>query len=286
MEALANRLRESLAIRSKNFAPELYCAYPRKTKAVSVTGSSCGLKCSHCGGHYLKGMMPLDEAVSYPLEADSLLISGGCDLSGKVPISQHLEKLAQLKSGKKFNVHVGLVGLEEINAIAQLADKVSFDFIGDDETIREVLGLNRTVEDYVECYRKLRQACSVVPHICIGLRGGVISGEYKAMELLKSLGVEALTFIVFTPTPGTRFADRKPPDIKAVLEVLIKARQDFPKVPIGLGCMRPGARYRAQLDPLAVQAGINSIVNPVPEAVRMAQSLELTVVKREECCVF
>lgn len=286
MEALENQLREGFAIRRKNFIPEIYCAYPRKTRAVSVTGVECGLNCSHCGGHYLKGMMPLEAALTQNLDAASFLISGGCDRSGKVPVAQHIEEIRQLKQKKRLNLHVGLVAPEDIAAIQEVADKVSFDFIGDNETIEEVLGLQQTVEDYAACYRNLRKECSVIPHICIGLRGGQISGEYQAMRILKALGVEKLTFIVFTPTPGTRFAAKKPPDISEVLKVLVKAREEFPKAELSLGCMRPGGSYRAKLDPLAIRAGINSIVNPVPEAVRVAQQLGLSVVKREECCVF
>lgn len=286
MEALENNLREGWQIRRKNFADEIFCAYPRKTRAVSVTGTQCDLHCSHCGGHYLKGMTPLTEVGIREHDASSLLISGGCDFSGKVPVAQHIKKLAELKQNKRFNLHVGLVSTKDIAAIAEVADKVSFDFIGDNETIQEVLGLNQSVEEYAACYRNLRQSCSVIPHICIGLRGGRISGEYRALELLKEIGVEGLTFIVFTPTPGTQFAAKQPPEIHEVLDVLLKARKEFPTVPLSLGCMRPGGRYRAMLDPLAVRMGINSIVNPVPEAVRMAEHLGLSVVKREECCVF
>ncbi|MEN6413394.1 MAG: hypothetical protein ABFC84_11670 [Veillonellales bacterium] len=286
MEPLAKRFQAGWKIRSENFSPEIYCAYPRKTKAVSVTGSKCELHCSHCGGHYLKGMTPLADALAGEDNAASYLISGGCDRFGKVPVAQHIEKIKQLKHDKQLNLHVGLVDQEDIAAIAQVADKVSFDFIGDNETVHEVLGLNRSVEDYVACYRNLRKQCSVIPHICIGLRGGQISGEYKAMELLKDMGVEGLTFIVFMPTPGTNFAAKQPPDIGAVLDILLKARKEFPNVHLGLGCMRPGGSYRAELDSLAVRAGINSIVNPVPEAVRVAEYLGLSVVKREECCVF
>lgn len=286
MEFLEHRLKESWQIRKENFAPEIYCTYPRKTKAVSVTGHRCSLNCSHCGGHYLQHMIPLHDVVTRDLDAASYLISGGCDPSGKVPIAQHVGLLKQLSMHKRLNLHVGLVDPEDIEVISQVADKVSFDFIADSETIREVLGLTKTADDYIACYRNLRAQCSVIPHICIGLRGGKISGEYRALDLLQKIGAERLTFIVFTPTPGTQFADRQPPEIHDVLAVLLEARKKFPGVPLSLGCMRPGGSYRRQLDPLAVRIGINCIVNPVPEAVRVAQTLGLAVVNREECCVF
>jgi uncharacterized radical SAM superfamily protein len=219
------------------------------------------------------------------LRGKSCLISGGCTAEGKVPLINNADKLAALKNGRRFNFHVGLIDGDEIERIAALADAVSFDFIGDDETIRDVLGLKKTVKDYVACYRQLRQHCRVMPHICIGLHGGSIKGEYKAMELLKAEGADSLTFIIFTPTKGTRFSGCKPPDIEAVFKLLAHARQLFADIPLHLGCMRPGGRYRNDIDQRAVRLGINTIVNPTPAAVRLAKELGLTILCTEECCV-
>jgi uncharacterized radical SAM superfamily protein len=64
-----------------------------------------------------------------------------------------LTKLAALKGRHRYNFHVGLVSEEEIKALAPLADVVSFDFVGDDATIRETLKLHKQVADYVNCYQ-------------------------------------------------------------------------------------------------------------------------------------
>ncbi len=262
-------------------------AYPVQTQAISVTGTDCNLNCAHCGGHYLKSMKPLaDVKTERDIRGKSCLISGGCTADGKVPIIDHADKLAAVKNGRRLNFHVGLIDAVEIERIASIADAVSFDFIGDDTTIHEVLGLSKTVEDYVACYRQLRQHCRrVMPHICIGLHGGTIKGEYKAMELLKTEGADGLTFIIFTPTRGTRFFECKPPDLASVIEVLTYARQAFDRIPIHLGCMRPGGRYRNDIDTWAVRLGVNTIVNPTPDAVRLAQNLGLKILRTEECCV-
>jgi hypothetical protein len=50
--------------------------------------------------------------------------------------------------------------------------------------------------------------------------------------------------------------------------------------------MRPKGRYRAELDLLAVRAGLDRIAVPTPGAVREATSLGLRPVWSEECCVF
>jgi uncharacterized radical SAM superfamily protein len=286
METLDLLAQEGWRIRQKNFQSNIKFSYPNETKAVSVTGGTCGLNCAHCGGHYLKGMKALQDIPEGDgLTARSLLISGGCTAEGKVPIVEHIAQIAAMKQKMKYNVHVGLVDEEDIQQIAKVADKVSFDFIGDDATIKEVLGIDRTVSDYVACYQKLRKSCSVIPHVCIGLHGGEIRGEYQAIRHLKALGVDGITFIVFTPTKGTRFADCKPPPIEDVLNILVSARRELPALPIHLGCMRPGGTYRQELDLWAVRLGINGIVNPVSGAVRLAQNLGLVIERREECCV-
>lgn len=261
-------------------------AYPNQTKSVSVTAAQCEQDCAHCGGHYLKHMLPISamEASS----AASFLISGGCEAGGKVPIAEHvaeLKELKQLKQGRRYNLHVGLIEKEEIAKIAEIADCVSFDFVGDDETIREVFGIERTVQDYIHCYQALRQQVNVMPHICIGLHGGEIKGEYRAIELLQELGVDGLTFIIFTPTRGTRYAECSPPKIGEAVALLEKARKTFPSIPIHLGCMRPGGRYRSEIDQWAVKIGLDTIVNPAPKAVEMAKELGKSIRRSEECCV-
>ena len=286
MESVTQTLQACWRMREACFAPVIRFSYPNSTKPVSVTGRVCELQCAHCGGHYLQHMLTLDEAERISDETvSSFLVSGGCTADGKVPLQAHLERLASLKRGRKYNFHVGLLDEAEIAAVATLADKVSFDFVGDDATIREVFGLDKTVGDYAQCYERLKQRCAVAPHVCIGLHGGEIKGEYQAIDHLKKLGADSVTFIVFVPTPGTRFAHCQPPKAEEAADVLAYARRTLGCVPIQLGCMRPGGSYRRQLDVLAVKAGVNGIVNPTAEAEAVAKSLGLAVERHKECCV-
>jgi uncharacterized radical SAM superfamily protein len=202
-----------------------------------------------------------------------------------VPVMEHLEQVRTLRQGRIMNWHVGLIGEKEAQAIAPYVDVVSFDLVGDDETIREVYGLDATVEDYIATYELLRSYATVVPHITVGLRGGRLSGEYRALEILGEVGLDGLTFIVLIPTPGTRFAACDPPAPEQVAELLVDARLRFPSVPIHLGCMRPRGAYRDRLDPLAVEAGVNVIVSPAKAATARAGDLGLMVDKGSECCV-
>jgi len=250
---------------------------------LSLTGRECALNCAHCGGHYLRRMRPIWEAE--PDASSSCLISGGCDPSGRVPVLAHAEAVRAWRQGRRMNWHVGFCSEEEIAAIAPLVDVVSFDFVGDDATIREVYGLERTVQDYVDTYRLLRRHARTLPHVTIGLRGGVLGHELPALERLQELGVDGLVLLVFIPTPGTRYADRRPPSPEAAAELLAEARLRFPDVPLYLGCMRPKGIHRDRLDELAVRAGVDVIVSPSRRALQVAAELGLETRTMRECCV-
>ncbi len=270
-------------IRTKHFSPQIGFARPNQTLAVSLTGDRCALHCAHCAGYYLKGMIPIEDADARG--RSSCLISGGCDVRGRVPVTSHMTEVEALRPDRILNWHVGMISEEDVRAIAPYADIVSFDIVGDSETIREVYGLGYAVEDYASTYAMLRRYVAVVPHLTLGLRGGLFSGEYAALRMLKKIGLDALVLLIFRPTPGTRYAGCQPPALERVAAFLLRARCELPDIPIYLGCMRPGGRYRRELDPLAVQAGINTIVNPAPSAVRRARELGLNIMWRDECCV-
>jgi hypothetical protein len=202
-----------------------------------------------------------------------------------VPVLAHPDQVRAWRQGRSMNWHVGFVSEAEMAAIAPLVDVVSFDFVGDDATIHEVYGLNRSVEDYVETYQILRRHARTLPHVTIGLRGGELGHELRAFEHLQRLGVDGLVLLVLIPTPGTRYADRQPPPVSAVVDLIAEARLRFPETTLYLGCMRPKGRYREELDPLAIQAGVNVMVSPSRAARKMADDLGLAVHQMRECCV-
>ncbi len=269
-------------IRSRNFRAEIEFDYPEATEVITLTGKQCALDCAHCGGHYLEGMKTVAEVGN---SAKSCLLSGGCDSQGKVPFSSHLPFIEKLKKNRRLNFHVGLVNEQEIESLSRLADVVSFDFVADDETIQEVFGLDRKAEDYLQTYRSLRRKVKVLPHICLGLKGGVLAGERRALERLEQEGLDGLVFIVFIPTPGTRYEKRTPPSLEEVANILAEARIRFPDKPIFLGCMRPKGRYRQTLDQIALRCGVNKIVVPTRATVELAKQAGLEIKVGEECCV-
>lgn len=270
--------------RKTHFTDEVIFAYPVDTALISLTGSDCALNCAHCGGHYLRHMQPVDEADARG--APSALISGGCDPAGRVPVIAHLPRIQEIGNGKRLNWHVGLIDEPTMQAIAPYVDVVSFDVVGDEQTIHEVYGLDKTPTDYAQTYAMLRRYARVVPHITVGLRGGTLGHERPAMDMVEKIGLDALVFLVLIPTPGTRYADAAPPPVDRVALLLAEARRRFPTVPIHLGCMRPKGQFRRELDPLAVRAGINVLVSPAREARETAQALGLKAIQTSECCVF
>jgi lipoyl synthase len=281
---LEQKLQQAWQVRKEHFADEITWSYPLDTAVLSLTGPHCALSCAHCGGHYLKGMRPIWE--TEPDGAGTVLISGGCDSRGRVPVLAHTEQVRAWRAGRLMNWHVGFVSEAEMEAIAPLVDVVSFDFVGDDETAREVYGLDVSVDDYEATYRLLRRHARTIPHVTIGLRGGALGHEMPALERLQALGADGLVLLVFMPTPGTRYADRLPPGPEAVAGLAAEARQRFPDVSIYLGCMRPKGVYREAVDPLAVRAGVNVIVSPSRAARRAAHDLGLTAHEIRTCCVF
>jgi uncharacterized radical SAM superfamily protein len=284
MTDLQSQLDAAWRVRAAHHAPQISFAYPLDTALMSLTGDQCALQCAHCGGRYLCHMQPIGEA--RPGGATSALISGGCDLEGRVPVTEHLDQIAALAAGRRLNWHVGLIDESDMQAIAPYVDAISFDVVGDTETIHEVYALAKTASDYAATYAMLRRYARVVPHITVGLRCGELGHERPALDLLARAGLDELVFIVFMPTPGTAYADCPPPPVKEVALLLAEARQRFPAIPIQLGCMRPRRGYRAQLDPLAVRAGLNAVVSPSREGRAMAEALGLAVVETRECCVF
>jgi uncharacterized radical SAM superfamily protein len=258
---------------------------PTHTLPVSLTGSHCALRCAHCNGHYLEHMRPIWDVE--PNGAKSLLVSGGCDADGRVPVTAHLDRVVALRDdGLRLNWHVGLIAEGELQRIAPYADVVSFDIVGDAETAREVYGLDLTLDDYLATYDLLCRHVPVVPHITVGLRGGTLSGERAAIEALGTRQPKVLILIILIPTQGTAYAKCQPPTIAEVTDLFLDTRVMLPDTSLILGCMRPYGAYRQAVDEIAVRAGLNGIVNPARIAVQTAEELGLEISWGDECCAF
>jgi hypothetical protein len=231
-------------------------------------------------------MVPIQNAQDEIIKrgSSSCLISGGCNLGGKVELDQHVQLIKEIKKEHRINMHVGFLEDNDINQTVELADVVSLDIPVSDRVISEVYGLKLTRQDYIEIYKKLKDKVNTVPHVCIGLEESGVNSELLVLDILAEIKPEILSFIVFTPTPNTKFKNKNPPGIDNVLAVIAAARLKLPNTKLILGCMRPRGVYRETLDSMAIAAGLNGVVMPSKSGVLKAEECKLEVIWKEECC--
>lgn len=264
--------------------------------SISITGSYCSLNCDHCGGKILRTMIPANTPsklidVCTDLKkrgAIGCLISGGCLPDGSVPISRFIDAIREIKRnlGLTIVVHTGLIDFDTALRLRDAGvDAVSIDIIGSDETIKKVYHLNVGVDKYAESLESLKKSgIPFTPHILVGLHYGNIKGESEALRMIAEHNPSALIIIVFFPIKGTKMETIKPPAPESVIDILLKARFMMPNVPIALGCARPKGNYRAAIDVLAVEAGVNAVAFPSIEAIERARNLGLNIIFSETCC--
>jgi uncharacterized radical SAM superfamily protein len=280
---------------ARHYHTEHYANSPHRFATISLTGTACALNCAHCEGQLLKSMYaaPTSEALcelGRRLRAqgcEGVLLSGGADLRGAVPLHGHLPAIAQLKEmGLQVIVHTGMPDGEIARELHTAGvDQVLFDVVGDEDTIRAVLGLPYKPADYARALVGLREAgLSVAPHVVIGLHFGQLRGELNAIEIVREAGADVLVLVVLRPLPGTAMADAPLPGAEEVGRMVAVARLLLPETPLALGCIRPVGRARVEMERLAVLAGANAVAYPAPETVELAAERGLAVRFLERCC--
>lgn len=264
--------------------------------SISITGSSCGLKCKHCDGKVLDTMVPaLTPEGLFDLCAKlknngavGCLISGGCLPDGSVPIDKFIDAIAQIKKelGLTVVVHTGVINFSTAKQLkAAGVDAALIDIIGSDETIREVYHLDVSVEDYERSLRAFHESgIPFVPHVLVGLHYGELKGELEALKMIAKYSPSAVITIAFMPIRGTPMENVSPPEPEDIIKILASARLLMPETPLVLGCMRPKGEHRKRTDMLAVKAGVNAIAFPVEEAIQLAESLKLKISFSSLCC--
>jgi len=280
---------------ARRYDTEDYANEPHRFATISLTGRACALDCAHCGRRLLETMYPATTPAALAelgrrlvdQGCEGVLISGGADARGQVPFNAHLEAMAGLKAlGLAVIVHTGLVDAAGARDLAQAGvDQALFDVIGDDETIRQVYGLPYTAADYERSLTFLREAgLAVAPHVVAGLHFGQFRGELRALETIRRVGADVAVIVVLRPLPGSRMAHTRPPAPEEVGRLVATARLLLPRTPLTLGCARPAGRAGAEMEALALQAGVNGRAYPHPDTVRLAATLGLEATFRESCC--
>ena len=280
---------------AKRYETEHYHNTPHRFASVSLTGRQCALQCEHCRGQLLAGMLPAptpDDLLAQGRRlieqgCEGLLISGGADADGAVPLKPHLLAIARLKEwGLRIIVHTSLLDRETAEGLkAAGVDQVLFDVVGDAATIQQVLHLGRSPDDYANTLEMLRGLeIPVAPHVIIGLHFGQLRGELAALETISRVGAEVVVLVVLRPLPHTPMADAPVVEPEVVGRLAAVARLLNPTVPLTLGCARPAGLVKIEMERRAVLAGVNAVAHPDPATVRLADKLGLNTSFVESCC--
>ena len=258
-------------------------------RIVSVTGTACAFNCKHCNRRILASME--DASTPSKLEAQiiksiseghkGLVLSGGSTSRGEVPIWRFSSILQKYKDKLTFVAHTGVVKSEEIAMkFKEAGVKIALlDMVGDNETIRDVLGQPFTVEDYLNSFKFLKKAgIMVVPHIIVGL--SKLGSELTALEMLKEVNPDAVIIVGLMPLSSS--FSLKQPEPEDMIKVMRKARDEF-SVPVMLGCARPRGKRYLEVEKFAVDYDLDGIAFPEEETVEYALN-KRQVIFNNSCC--
>jgi uncharacterized radical SAM superfamily protein len=297
--------------RLDRFGTQLVCysptAYPYQIKdhkqvhsdnflSLSVTGTSCSLNCEHCDGHLLKGM----ESTITPESlfercaeiknqgGEGVLISGGSDSKGHVPLDRFGKAIGQVKKelGLQVVVHTGLVTPETATLLAEAEiDAAMLDIIGDEDVSSRVYHIS-------DGPQKMRQSLSIleehqiptVPHVLVGLDYGQLKGEIEALQMISEGSPSAVVIIALSPVRKTPMENVKPPSPENIGRIMTAARLGFPEIPILLGCARPRGQHKIDTDMYAIRSGMNGIALISQEGVDFAREKYLEPMFEDVCC--
>ncbi|MBI2876051.1 MAG: radical SAM protein [Candidatus Tectomicrobia bacterium] len=303
--------RQGWALGRRNFGPEIYFFAPAikhyeteeysnqgppRFVPISITGQTCALQCDHCQGRILRGMAPAASPDKLLATAATLaqrgtqgiLVSGGSQADGMVPLKGFLPALQEIKERYRLQiiVHLGLVDEALAAGLAEArVDAAMLDVIGCDQTIREVYHLEATPVDYAASLRWLTTyGVETVPHVVIGLHYGRIAGEREALRIISQFPVASLVLVGLLPLYDTPMEGITPPSPEEMGELFLQARLLFPHTPVLLGCERPAGEHKGQTDLYALKAGLNGIAYPAEGIVGAAQDLGLQPIFSPWCC--
>ncbi len=279
----------------RRFSTSEFAGEHRRFVSLSVTGSQCALMCDHCEAKVLRSMAPvspgglLDQCKQLKNQGvQGVLISGGCDASGRVPLEPHLNDIHRVSEelGLALRIHTGMVSEAVAEGLAAVEmDGAMLDIIGAPETIREVYHLDLGVGEYERSLERLgRHGVPAVPHIVVGLHFGKFLGEWKALEIIERYPRKAVVIVILQPLYGTAMSVTPPPPKKEINEFFTLCRERLSDSPLFLGCARPLGPVKEEIDRLAVDAGVDGIAFPAEGIVAYARERGRTAHFHNGCC--
>lgn len=216
-----------------------------KYQAVSITGNWCELNCSYCRGRYLRGMIHVNTSnISDALitmwrnGVKGVLISGGFNKDGRLPIEPFIDKLHEIKrnTGLFVSAHIGLLRDKDIlSHLVSVIDLVDYEYLWNEAMIHLVKTLKVTRETYKESFETAREiGLDIVPHI-YAWHPWISREELREeVEYFNDTGMGRIILLVYIPIRG----EEKSCEPTRVLDNVRYIRERF-HGEVYMGCMRP-----------------------------------------------
>jgi uncharacterized radical SAM superfamily protein len=297
-------LKEARELSWSKFGKRLVCYIPGmfsyfnergKYPAISLTGKECALGCDHCGGKLLEPMIEAKEPeklmdICKKLEEagnTGVLISGGCDNTGKLPWDNFYEAIKSIKSetNLKVSVHTGLLDLSTAKELKKAGvDQALFDVLWSEDLISKVYHLDVGFDKIIETMDAITDAgLDFIPHVVVGLMYGKIDGELQALEMISKYNPKLVVIVALMDLENTKMADVPPPTPEEIARIIATARIKMPDTEVSLGCARP-RKQQPEIDVLAIEAGVNRMAIPTEQGLQRAKELGLDIQTEKTCC--
>ena len=212
-----------------------------------------------------------------------MLISGGCDAFGKVPVLSFTEVLGRISGmGLEINMHAGFLTHDEAKELVNAGvRRFSVDVHQDPDVIRNVLHLNdngrteESVRRYESTIENITDAGGrVIPHVTSGFGKDLeLSGQ-----LLKRMNIKNAVVLALVPTPGA-MTDITPSRETVLRDIGILLDMGLN---VTLGCMR--SRNYGDLETECLKMGVRHIANPSQRTVEWARDNNIEFEISEKCC--
>lgn len=265
-----------------------------KYPAISITGNQCELRCDHCQGKTLIGMIHagtsdslLDKCLRLAEKGmQGVLISGGCDEEGRLPWNDVIPAIGEVKrrTDLYISIHCGLIDFQTARRLKESGiDEALIDVIGDDQTYQHICHLKFGTSRIEQSLASLQNAgLRMVPHIVCGLHYGKMKGERRAVEIISRFEVRQVVIVSLMGIPGTPLWGSSPPEAEDIAEIIAETRFKMPAARISLGCARQRGNVSTEI--LAIDAGVNRMALPSEEAIQHAMNYGLDIRYQKTCC--
>jgi uncharacterized radical SAM superfamily protein len=219
---------------------------------------------------------------------EGVLISGGSDVQGHVPLARFADAIKTVKQDLNLQVvvHTGLVDSDTARFLGEAGiDAAMLDIIGSSAVAKKVYHLDDGPQRMADSLDLLKEYnIPIAPHVLVGLDYGQLNGELEALDMIAQRDPQSVVIIALSPLRGTPMAGTDPPTPEMIGRIMTIARLGMEETPLLLGCARPIGEHKIQTDAFAVRSGVNGVAYISQKGVDLARSLGLHPVFRDVCC--